>query len=166
MEGANVSNAPAWQPSESLLLTPTAAPQQKTGQATISFAQAYGSGVVGSSPASSSSGHTGERRSSMSQLAEVFNEGQSKATIMDMLSQTATPTYATGYPQQYAVAPGYPAGVYMQPTAYGYGQPYVYGAPTAAPVAGQGAGGFSFSSTETKKDPFDFGDLSKLASNM
>jgi hypothetical protein len=106
----------------------------------------------------------------MSQLAEVFNDGQSKAAIIDMLSHTsqAYPAYPQAYPTTaYTGVYGMPAqGMGMPPTTYGYGQPYGYAA-TPMTTPGATAGGFAFVSTgQAQKDPFDFGDLSKLASNM
>lgn len=90
-----------------------------------------------------------------------------------MLAQTTPqtyPAYQQPYPayqgavayNPYAAQPG--VGIPAQGYAYGQG----YGYPVAAPPAGA-AGGFAFVSSTggaAKKDPFDFGDLSKLASNM
>ena len=140
----------------------TTQPVQQQEKPTLSFSQAYAQAPQ------DQSAQTRGRGTSQSQLAEIFNDGQSKAAIMGMLS--ATPQYSYPYQQPYQMQPQ--PGVFGM--AYGYGQPAPYGMygqqPMAAPHGNlTNSGGFSFVSAnnnQAKKDPFDFGDLSKLASNM
>eukprot|EP01127_Copromyxa_protea_P011862 TRINITY_DN3027_c0_g1_i1.p1 TRINITY_DN3027_c0_g1~~TRINITY_DN3027_c0_g1_i1.p1 ORF type:complete len:688 (-),score=171.46 TRINITY_DN3027_c0_g1_i1:59-2098(-) len=129
-------------------LTPTIKEEKKSDAPSLSFAEAYGSSST--QPAASDP---------FSQLSDVFNDSHNKPAILDVTPQP----YPTTYQQPYVYSYGMPVqGVPVQ--AYGY--PQAYGGYTSSPTA-SGPGGFSFVSASTPaKDPFDFGDLSKLASNM